>query len=583
MTNNNSSQTSSLRYQADESPPPLLTLGLGLQLAILVLPGVVFIPTIIFRAVGATETYISWVVLASLLVCGLITVLQAARVGRIGAGYVLVMGGSASFIGVSITAVNEGGLVLLATLIVISSLAPLAVSLRLSLLRRMLTPPVIGTIIMLIPVSVMPIAFRMSQKVPDGTPALAAPIIAFATLLIMTCISLAAKGVLRTWAPVIGVISGSIVAGYFGIYDLERVAQASWIGLSEGEWQGIDFDFSPEFWVLLPAFIFIAMVDTFKSIGLSIAIQGVSWRQSRAIDFRSVQGSVVAIGIGNILAGISGTVPKSIRPQSISITPATGVGSRTVGIAAGAIFIALAFFPKGLAVILAIPSPVVAGFLTYIMATIFVIGIRTVLQDGLDYRKSLIVGVGFWVGVGFENGMIFPDMASEVLGGLLQSGIITGGLTAIIIALFLDLSKPRGSRIKLPLELGSLAKIRVFIDAFARRNGWDTAMTERLNAASEETLLMFHQSDEVEGHEGKYLSLAVRKEDDEAVLEFVISTNEENLEDQIALLSDQVTSESVEREMSIRLLKHIASSVRHQQYFNTDIVTVRVKAPKAVA
>ena len=583
MTDNNSSGMSNLRYQADESPPPLLTFGLGLQVAILVLPGVVFIPTIIFRAAGEAETYILWAVLASLLTCGITTILQAVRLGHIGAGYVLVMGGSASFIGVSITAVNEGGLVLLATLIVISSLVPMAISMRLSLLRRILTPPVMGTIIMLIPVTVMPIAFRMSQDVPDGSPVLAAPTCALVTLLIMTGISLKAKGKLRIWAPIIGVVSGSIVAGYFGIYDYGRVADSSWLGLSEGEWQGMSFDFGLEFWILLPAFIFIAMVDTFKSIGCSIAIQSVSWRQSKAVDFRSVQGSVVAIGTGNILAGILGTVPKSIRPQSLSLTPATGVGSRNVGIAAGIIFIAMAFFPKGLAVILAIPSPVVAGFLTYIMATIFVIGIRTATQEGLDYQKSLIVGIAFWIGVGFEYRMIFPDMASEFLGGLLQNGMITGGLTAIIISLFLDLTKPRGRRIKLPLELASLPKIREFLSAFSKRNGWDTTMTERLNAASEETLLTFHESDEVEEHKGKYLGLLVRKEDDEAVLEFVISTNEENLEDKIALLGDQVTVEPVEQEMSIRLLKHIASSVRHQQYYNTDIVQVRVKAPKEVA
>ena len=35
----------------------------------------------------------------------------------------------------------------------------------------------------------------------------------------------------------------------------------------------------------------------------------------------------------------------------------------------------------------------------------------------------------------------------------------------------------------------------------------------------------------------------------------------------------------MEREVSLRLLRHLASSVHHQQYHDTDIVTVRVKAP----
>ena len=50
---------------------------------------------------------------------------------------------------------------------------------------------------------------------------------------------------------------------------------------------------------------------------------------------------------------------------------------------------------------------------------------------------------------------------------------------------------------------------------------------------------------------------------------------EANLEDHIALLGDQVETPN-ERELSLRLLRHFASSVRHQQYHNIDIVTVRV-------
>ncbi|MCE2392282.1 MAG: hypothetical protein J4G09_12505 [Proteobacteria bacterium] len=62
-----------------------------------------------------------------------------------------------------------------------------------------------------------------------------------------------------------------------------------------------------------------------------------------------------------------------------------------------------------------------------------------------------------------------------------------------------------------------------------------------------------------------------------AELEFVASSGEENLEDQLLLLEDW-TDEPNEREISLRLLRLYASSVRHQQYHETDIVTVRVDA-----
>ena len=69
------------------------------------------------------------------------------------------------------------------------------------------------------------------------------------------------------------------------------------------------------------------------------------------------------------------------------------------------------------------------------------------------------------------------------------------------------------------------------------------------------------------------------KEDGGAVLEFVAASGEDNLQDRIALLGEQTGETSVEREVSLRLLRHLASSVHHQQYHDTVIVTVRVEAP----
>ena len=34
---------------------------------------------------------------------------------------------------------------------------------------------------------------------------------------------------------------------------------------------------------------------------------------------------------------------------------------------------------------------------------------RIVVQSGVDYRKATIAGTAFWVGVGFQNQVIFAD------------------------------------------------------------------------------------------------------------------------------------------------------------------------------
>ena len=70
-----------IRYQPDERPPPALALGLGAQLAILSVAGIILIPTVVMRAGGASESYLSWAVFATVAICGATTILQAYRAG----------------------------------------------------------------------------------------------------------------------------------------------------------------------------------------------------------------------------------------------------------------------------------------------------------------------------------------------------------------------------------------------------------------------------------------------------------------------------------------------------------------------
>ena len=579
MDADDSGNPSGVRYEPDEKPPAPLAFGLGLQLAVLNIAGVVLTPAIVVRAGGGSEAFLSWAVFAAVAVCGVTTALQARRFGRIGAGYVLLMGTSGAFIAVCITALAEGGPAMLATLVVVSSLFQFALSARLSLFRRVLTPTVAGVVLMLIAVTVMPVIFGMLEDVPKGTPRPAAPLSALTTVLVITGVALKARGALRLWAPVIGVLAGSLVAAWFGLYDAARVAGAAWVGLPEGSWPGFDLNFGPVFWALLPAFVFVTLVGAIETIGDSVAIQRVSWRRPRAVDFRAVQGALAADGTGNLLSGLAGTMPNTTYSTSVSVTELTGVGARGVGVAAGAAFLAMAFSPKLIAVVLAIPGPVAAAYITVLLAMLFVLGMKVVVQDGLDYRKGLVAGVAFWVGVGFQNGVIFPGYFSEFSGALLKNGMTAGGLAAILMTLFLEAAEPRRARIETTLDTAALPKIRAFLDAFASRSGWDETMASRLEAASEETLLTLTRGEGARQESGRRLLLIAHKEEGGAALEFVAASGEENLQDRIALLGERTAGAPPYGEVSLRLLRRFASSVRHQQYHDTDIVTLRVEAP----
>ncbi len=573
MNSPDSGPVTQLRYQADEKPPFLLSLGLGGQLAILSIAGIALTPVIVIRAAGGSEVYLKWAVFAAIVISAVTTILQAVKVGRVGAGYVLAMGTSGAFIAVCITAISQGSPAMMCTLIIVSSLFQFVLAAKLSLLRRILTPPVAGTVIMLIAATVMPILFDMLKTIPENVPVSHAAWTAFATALVTVGISFKARGSLRLWAPVIGVAGGSAVAAYFGFYNTDTVVAAAWLGLPEFSWPGIDLRFDPVFWMLLPTFILVTLVGAIETIGDGVAIQKVSWRKSRAVDFRAVQGAVSADGLGNLLSGLAGTLPNTTYSSSISVTELTGVAARSVGVMMGIVFFMFALSPKFVAMILAIPEPVVAAYLFVIIALLFVTGMKIIIDDRMDLRKAMIVGISFWIGVGFQNQMIFPEYVAHFAGGIFQNGMTAGGLTALALTLIIELTEARGKKIELDLSVKSLSKLRDFISKFVAWQRWSDTMENRLHMVSEEVLLTLVEA----AHSEQYrMRVKISVCDTGAELEFISAASDDNLEDQIAMLNETETTRIVEREMSLRLLKHLSSSVRHQQYHAAHIVTVNV-------
>ena len=315
----------------DGKIPFPLTLGLALQLAGLVLPGIVLIPTIVFQAAGESETVLLWAVFASLMVCGVATMLQALRIGRMGTGYILSIGTSGVAIAVSITALEAGGPSLLATLVLALALFQFAFSTRLSLFRRILTPTVTGTVIMLTPVTVMPFIFELLQNVPEEANALAGPLSAFTTMLIICCIVLRA-GV----ACACGRRSSASWPAQRCPEPLASMTLNSWPGLPGSAFRTLHGRDSPSTSGLpsgTASGVPVCRTDLHDStISGSIAIQHVSWPTPRTADFRAVQGAVTADGVGNFLSGLTGTMPVGFRPTGASMVEITGISSRHIGL-----------------------------------------------------------------------------------------------------------------------------------------------------------------------------------------------------------------------------------------------------------
>ena len=571
-----------IRYEPDEKPPSLVAVGAGFQAAMIILAPVVLTVVIVARIAEQPESYLSWAVFAALLVCGATTILQAVRVGPVGAGHVLMMGTSGAFIAVCVAALVEGGPSTMASLIVVSSLVQFVLAARLSLLRRIFTPVVSGTVIMLIPVTVAPIVFDTLKDVPDGTSSAAAPTAALATLVTVAALVLRASPAWRLWSPLIGIAVGCVVAAFYGLYDVGQVLDASWVGIPLSAWPGFDLTPGVEFWALLPAFVVVTIVGAIETIGDGVAIQRVSQRRPKATDFRVVQGALNADGVGNLLSGIGGTLPNTTYSTSVSLAEVTGIGARRVGVVIGIVIAVLAFFPKATALLIAIPGPVAAAYVIILLALLFVQGMKIIIQDGVDHRKATVVGLSFWIGVGFQNQAIFPDLLGEgFLSVLLGNGMTAGAVVAIIMMMFIEMSSPRRRRLAVALDIAALPRIDECLRGFASKTGWDDASTQRLALVGEETLagLLSDEGDDFAVGKAQRLIVTARSNGGAAELEFVAASGEENLEDQLAYLGEMPDIPDA-REISFRLLRHYASSVRHQKYHGVDVITVRVEGPR---
>ena len=567
-----------VRYEPDEQPPAAVTVGAGVQAAMVIVAPVVLAVVIVLRIADQSDDYLSWAIFAALIVSGATTILQTAKVGQVGAGHVLIMGTSGAFIAVCVTALVEGGPSTMASLIVVSSLFQFAMAARLSWLRRIFTPVVAGTVIMLIAATVMPIIFDTLEDVPDGVSQAAAPATALVTLVVVGVLVLRGAPTWRLWSPFIGIVVGCIVAALFGLYETQQIVEAAWVGVPFGSWPGFDVTPNAEFWALLPAFIVVTLVGAIETIGDGVAIQRVSRRSPRATDFRVVQGALSADGVGNFLSGVLGTLPNTTYSSSISLAEVTGIAARRVGVVIGVIFIALAFFPKVAALLIAIPGPVASAYLVVLIGLLFVQGMKIIIQDGVDHRKAIVVGVAFWVGVGFQNEVIFPDLLGDgFLGVLLGNGMTAGALVAVAMMLFMEMTGPRRRRLEVALDIEALPSIDSFLRRFAAKAGWSTAAADRLTSAGEETLtILLQEDDELTSGAARRLSIAARMEGGSAEVEFLTVVEGQNLEDRLAYLSD-LPSIPDEREVSFRLLRHYATSVRHQKYHGIDIVMVSVE------
>ena len=564
-------------YEPHEAPPPLVSLGHGFVSVIGRLANMSAVTAIIVQASGQPDSYLSWVFFISLVVCGLGTICQTFQIWRFGSGYPIGVSNGSAYIAVCISALSAGGPAMLSSLIIVSALFQFALVSRLSLLRRIITPLVSGAVLMLLSATIMSVLFSRVSNTLGDEPRAAVAAVAATTLAVVVAFRLFGSSFWQQWGPIIGILAGSAVAASFGLMDIQPFLKASWVGIPFNSWPSFDFSLSAEFWALLPGFVIVNLAATIYSISGMVLIQQVSWRRPRATDFRVVQGGLNMVGLTSMVSAFLGGFPNMVPPGNVGRILLSGVATRRIGLYGGGILIAIAFLPKLIALIAAIPGAVLGAYVIVSLSVLFVQGIRMVVQDGIDARKSVIVGVALWLGVGFQNDLIFPNLLTGAWGTLLSNGLTIGSIILIVLTVLLEITGPRRKRLNVEFGVSALPRIDAFLGEFASQVGWNEVSANRLRSAGEETLSsLLPQDDDQATDDRQRLIVSARRAGDKIELEFAATSEETNLEDRLAYLSEQPEIQNG-RDLSFRLLRHYASSVRHRKYHNIDIVTVEVE------
>ena len=566
-----------LRYEPDEECPQLLAITSALQIFIPNTIGLVMLAALVVRASGESEAYLSWVTFTALAVTGASMILQALWLRHWGSGRLIVANFNVPFLAVCALALHAGGPGLLASLVVVSTLIQSVLTLRLATLRRIFTQTVSGVVVMLVAVSAVPFIISRAVVPPEGQSAVVFLAPGMAALAAGVLMSLQGAQVWRMWILPITVAVGLIVAVPLGFYHTGAITDAPWLRLPDFGWPGLDLSLSADFWALLPVFVFVNLTAFMKAVGDLSVIYRASYRHQSAIDFRTVQGGLNVYGVGTLLSGLLGTLPVA-APWATTVVyyGFTGVAARSVGIYLGLLTILVAFFSKLLAILVAIPSPVVSAVYVIIFGMLFVEGAKTVFTGQVDQKKAAITGVSMVLGLsaGVLSGF-FDGITSHVIG----NSIVVGGMAAIVMTIFTELSGLRAKKLRVDLSQSSLPAVDDFLCQFADGYHWTEEGRNRLRLVGEEVMLsLLNEKDSSPVEQKRRLVATIRPDSGSAELEIVVASddaNQVNIENRMAYLGHDQALED-EQQLSVRILRHYASSVHHRKYYGVDIISCRV-------
>ncbi|WP_209324487.1 nucleobase:cation symporter-2 family protein [Brevibacterium renqingii] len=426
-------ETKKTQRPEDERLPIGSSFAYGLQHVLTMYGGIIAVPLIIGKAAGLDDGGISVLIASCLFMGGLATILQTVGVPFFGSQLPLVQG--VSFAGVAtMTSILAGGdgLPEVFGAVLVASAIGLLVAPAFALIVKFFPPVVTGTVITTIGLSLMPVAAGWAM----GGDAEAADygsirniLITVATLAIVLILSRIPVAMVSRLSILLAIVIGTVGCLIFGWADFSHVLDRGIFAIPEPFAFGM-----PTFSAAAIISMFIVVIVTFAETTADIIAVGEIARTK--VDSKRIAAGLRADMLSSAVSPIFNSFTQSAFAQNVGLVAITGVKSRFVVTAGGAILVVLGLLPVMGGVVAAIPMPVLGGAGIVLFGTVAASGIRTLSK--VEYEGNLnmiIVAVSLAFGI---IPVIEPDFYNAFpswVGIILHSGISSATLMAVLLNL----------------------------------------------------------------------------------------------------------------------------------------------------
>ncbi|KVL25084.1 nucleobase:cation symporter-2 family protein [Burkholderia sp. MSMB1835] len=440
-----------LVYGPNDRPAPMVAFVAALQHLLAIIVPIVTPGLLICQALGVSSRDTTLIVSMSLVISGIATFVQCKRFGPLGAGLLIVQGTSFNFVGPLIAGgslmVKQGTpvetvMAAIFGVVIAGSFVEMGVSRILPFVKRLITPLVTGIVVLLIGLTLIKVGLISMGggygAMAKGTFA-SAENLTLSGLVLGTIILLNRVPIVwvRSTALVIALAIGYCAAAFLGRLDFTGMHQAALFQVPTPLHFGIGFS-----WALFVPMLIIYLVTSLEAIGDVTATSKISNEPVEgSVWMQRIKGGVLVNGANSLLAGVFNTFPSSVFAQNNGVIQITGVASRHVGIWIAGMLVVLGLFPVVAGVLQAVPEPVLGGAAMVMFGAVAASGINILAGVHLDRRALLIIAVSLALGLGVSQ---VPDILNSLphaLKNVLESGVATGGICALVMNWFLPEKK----------------------------------------------------------------------------------------------------------------------------------------------